>query len=110
MGSKSRNKGHAFERWCAKRLRRIFPRARRQLEFQKDVAAEGVDIAHTGRYRIQCKKFKRYVNPSMIRQIKICPIEGGCPVLVTAGDRSEALAVLPFEEFLALVRIAEWGQ
>ncbi len=102
-----RQKGHAFERFVAVSLRRIFPNARRHLEFQKEEAAEGVDLVHTGRYKIQCKRMRKYASISAIFQVKLCPIEGGCPVLVTQGDRLEPMAVLPFSEFLQLVRLAE---
>lgn len=103
MGAMQRRKGHAFERWCGKQLRRIFPDARRHLEFQKEEAAEGVDLVHTGRYRIQCKRGRRYASISAIFQVKICPIEGGCPVLITKGDGQEPMAVLPLSELLVLI-------
>lgn len=107
MGKMQRRKGHAFERWVGKRFRRIFPDARRQLEFQKEVAAEGCDLVNLGRYRVQCKRGRKYASITAIFQVKICPIEGGCPVLITKGDRQEAMAVLPFEELLNLIRMVE---
>lgn len=107
MGKMSRTKGHAFERWVGKQFRRIFPDARRQLEFQKEVAAEGVDLVNIGRYRVQCKRERKYASITAIFQVKICPIEGGCPVLVTKGDRLEPMAVLPFSELLQLIKRAE---
>lgn len=106
-GKRSRTKGHAFERWVAKKFRRIFPDARRHLEFQTQAAALGVDLINTGRYLVQCKKLKKYASISRIFEVKVCPIEGGCPVLVTQGDRLEPMAVLPFSEFLRLVKKAE---
>lgn len=102
-----RRKGHAFERWVAIKLRKIFPEARRQLEFQAAVAIEGVDLVHTGRYKIQCKRGRKYASISAIFQVQICPIEGGCPVLITQGDRQEPMAVLPFQELIRLIRLAE---
>lgn len=102
-GAWSRNKGHSFERWVAIQLRKVFPKARRHLEYQ-DSQAFGVDIAECGNYRIQCKRNKKYAPMSAIEEIQICPIEGGVPILVTKGDNKEALAVMPFEHFLFLVK------
>ncbi len=107
MSKSQRVKGHAFERYVAIAMRKIFPQARRHLEFQKEEAAEGVDLVHTGRYKIQCKRLRKYASITAIFQVKLCPIEGGCPVLITQGDRLEAMVVLPFSEFLALVKLAE---
>lgn len=107
MGAMQRRKGHAFERWVGKKFRAIFPDARRHLEFQKEEAAKGIDLVHLGRYRVQCKRLRKYASISAIFQVKLCPIEGGCPVLVTKGDRLEAMAVLPFQELLYLIKRAE---
>ncbi len=107
MGKMQRRKGHAFERWVGKKFRKIFPDARRHLEFQVQEAARGIDLVHLGRYRVQCKRMRKYASISAIFEVKVCPIEGGCPVLVTKGDRLEAMAVLPFQELLNLIRIAE---
>ncbi len=102
-----RGKGHAFERWVGKKFRKIFPEARRHLEFQKEEAAAGVDLVHLGRYRVQCKRMRKYASITAIFEVKVCPIEGGCPILVTKGDRQEAMAVLPFEELLLLISKSE---
>lgn len=103
MGKLSRTKGHSFERWVANKFKKIFPQARRHLEYQMGEAF-GVDIANVGDYRVQCKRGKKYSSVSAIKEIQICPIEGGIPVLVTKGDNVEPLCVLPFEHFLHLVK------
>lgn len=107
MGRWQRKKGSAFELWVAKKLRKIFPDVRRNLEFQADVAREGVDLVHTGRYKIQCKRLRRYASVTAIFQVQIDPIEGGCPILITQGDRREAMAVLPFGELIKLLKKSE---
>lgn len=107
MGKMQRRKGHAFERWCAIQFRRIFPDARRHLEFQKEEAAHGVDLVHCGRYKIQCKRGRRYASVTAIFQVKICPIEGGCPILITQADRQDPMAVLPLNELLQLIKRSE---
>ncbi len=101
-GKGCRAKGHSFERWVAEQMRRIYPEARRLLEYQAE-EANGVDLQNTGRYLIQCKRNRKYAPLSAIEEIQICPIEGGTPVLVTKGDGKTPLAVLPFEEFIRLL-------
>lgn len=103
MGKLSRTKGHSFERWVANKMKKIFPEARRHLEYQ-DAEAFGVDIANTGIYKIQCKRGKRYASLSAIEEIQIDPIDGGIPLLVTKGDNKEPLVCLPFEHFLHLIK------
>ena len=100
MGKSQRTKGHSFERKVAAQLREIFPDAKRHLEYQ-DGEAYGVDIANTGPFAIQCKKHRNYVSITKIFEVKD---DSKIPVLVTAGDRLEAMAVLPFNEFLRLVK------
>jgi hypothetical protein len=102
-GSWSRTKGHSFERWVANQFKKIFPDARRHLEYQMSEAF-GVDVVNCGEYRIQCKRNKKYSSISAIKEIKLCPIEGGIPILVTKGDNLEPLVVLPFDHFLHLVK------
>lgn len=102
MGKKSRTKGHSFERWCAAALRVVFPNARRQLEYHvKD--AQGVDLQETGRYLIQCKRFKGYAPITAIFEIKPDRVFGQVPVLVTKADNGPVFAVIPFEEFIKLI-------
>lgn len=101
-GRRSRTKGHAFERWVAKKLRRRFPDAKRHLEYQFS-EANGVDLVGTYPYLIQCKRMKRYASLAAISEVTIDPIEGGIPVLITKADRGDVLAALPFSEFLRLI-------
>lgn len=103
----NRSKGHRFEREVVKSFRKVFPEARRNLEFQKEAAAHGVDLINTGRWHVQCKRGKKYVSITKINEVKICPIEGGCPILLTKADGQPILAVLPFDELLSLIRYKE---
>lgn len=103
----NRSKGHRFERDIVKIFKRTFPNARRNLEFQKEAAAHGVDLINTGRWHVQCKRGKQYVSVTRINEVKICPIEGGCPVLLTKADNKPVLAVLPFDELMSLIRFKE---
>ncbi len=100
-GRRSRTKGHSFERWCANQFRLVFPEARRQLEYHvKD--ANGVDLQGTAQYRIQCKRLEKYAPITAINEIK--RDNDYVPVLITRGDSSEAMAVLPLKELIRLIK------
>jgi hypothetical protein len=100
VGASQRRKGHQFERDCAIDLRRIFPRARRHLEYQ-DGEAYGVDIEHTGKYRVQCKRGKRYAPIERIFEVQYK--RGEVPILVTQADGKMPMAVIPWLALLALI-------
>lgn len=99
-----RRKGHSFERWVANQLKTIFPDAKRHLEYQA-CEANGVDVVGTHPYLVQCKRNKAYAPITAIKEVQVCPIEGGVPILVTKGDNMEPMAVLPFDELLRLIRL-----
>lgn len=103
MSKLSRNKGHSFEREIASLLRPIFPEVRRHLEYQAS-EARGVDLDATGPFRIQCKRGKRYASISAIEEVQVCPIEGGIPLLVTKGDRTDITVTLYFDDFINLLK------
>lgn len=103
-GRWARRKGAQFERDIANRLKPIFPNARRHLENHENDAALGADIMGTGRYRFQLKKLKRYAPITAIFEVKAVREVGECPILLTAGDNEEIMAVLPFEELLYLLK------
>ena len=101
MGKLSRTKGHAFERKIAAALRKFFPNARRELEYQ--IGGLGIDLAETGPFKIQCKKRKTYASVATIGEVKCDRMLGDIPVLVTAGDNEPAMVVLHFEDWLAML-------
>lgn len=102
-GAYARRKGHGFERELVTLLRPYFPKARRQLEFQKDCAL-GTDLAETGRFRFQCKKLANYASVNTIEEVQ-CDRElfGEVPILVTKADGKPAMAVMHLEDFLSLL-------
>ncbi len=103
MGKMSRTKGHSFERFIANELKPIFPAARRHLEYQ-DAEANGVDLVHTGHYRIQCKRGRQYSPLSAIKEVTADELMGEIPILITKGDGERILVALPIEEFLRLIK------
>lgn len=103
-GRHARTKGHSFEREIAEALRPIFPEVRRHLEYQ-DAEANGVDLTHTGRLKIQCKRGKKWASISAIEEIEYRPELGEIAVLVTKGDQKPAMAVIPLENFIRILAL-----
>ena len=104
MGALSRRKGHQFERDLAIKLRHIFPRARRHLEYQ-DGECFGVDLANTDRFLFQCKKLKSYASVNTIDEIQCDRRLGDIPILVTAADNRLAMAVLHLDDLVELIEV-----
>lgn len=100
----ARQKGLQFEREIANRLGHIFPEAERRLESQASKCI-GVDLDGTDRIKIQCKNYQGYASVSTINEIRIQD-KTDIPVLITKGNRMEAMAVLPFEKLVTLLEIA----
>lgn len=98
----SRTKGHSFEREIAIALRMVFPKARRQLEYHES-DCNGIDLAETGPYKIQCKRGRKYSSLSAIKEVVADEMIGEIPVLVTKGDNERILVALPLEEFIRLI-------
>jgi hypothetical protein len=96
-----RAKGYGFERFIAAAMRMVgYTKAHRQLEFQINNAL-GIDIAETGRYKIQCKKTKKYVPMNTINEVKFKGDE--MPVLIAAGDGEPPLVTMRLEDWLYIV-------
>lgn len=103
MGKLSRTKGHSFEREIAKELRdkKIFPEAKRKLEYQIDECI-GIDLEGTANLAIQLKRYKKYVNPSLIEEVKNS--KDKIPLLITKADKKEAIACLYWSDFLKIIQ------
>ena len=101
----SRIKGKSFENQIAKLLRPIFPNVRRLLENHAD-DANGVDLLHTGPYKIQCKAYKQYAPLTKNEEVQCEEMLGDVPVLVTKGNNRRILVAIPIEEFLRLLKIS----
>ncbi len=99
----SRRKGVSFEREVARALQVVFPNARRHLEYQ-DAEANGVDLVHTGHYRVQCKRGRKYSPLTAIAEVTHDEFLGEVPVLVTQGDQESILVAFPLDEFVRLLR------
>jgi hypothetical protein len=109
LGKLSRRKGHQFERDIANKLKEIWPNARRHLENHEDDAKEGKDLLGTGDFKFQLKRLKRYAPINCIDELKVDRLLGDVPILITAGNNLEAMAVMPFDDLVWLLKKAGVG-
>lgn len=101
MSAAARRKGHSFERYIARLMRGIgYEKAGRQLEYQAN-NANGIDLADTGRYKIQLKKTKKYVPMTAIEEVR--GKNDDIAVLIAAGDSQPPLVVMYLPDWLELV-------
>lgn len=96
-------KGKEFERDIANLLGHIFPEAARYLEYQASRVV-GADLDGTDRFLFQLKNHQSYCSIGTIREVHK-QNETDIPVLVTKGNRMEAMAVLPFRDFVTLLEV-----
>lgn len=99
MGKLSRRKGHAFEREIAAELREMGFDAKRGLSQARGGGAEEADVVGVPGFHFECKRGKK---PN-IRAALAQAIEDArgqeVPVAVLRDDRSEAIAVVRWEDF-----------
>lgn len=101
MAVNGRRKGHQFERVIAQKFKKAgWKDAKRHLEYQIQEAG-GVDLDETSPYLVQCKRGRKYAPIEKINEIGET---NGVRLLVTKGDHKEIMAVLPFEDFLAMAK------
>ena len=98
-GKSSRVKGHSFERDIAKDFKELgYKDARRLLEYQEGM---GVDLENTGKFRVQCKRYKDYCPISKINEV---PKEKNTiPLLITKGDRKETMVVMSWNDHKSIL-------
>lgn len=101
----ARQKGLQFERDCANQMGHIFPEVKRRLESQASEAQEKCDLDNTDIFKFQMKNHQGYCSISTINEVKIRDPKH-IPVLVTKGNKLEAMAVLPFDKLVTLLEIA----
>jgi hypothetical protein len=101
IGKLARRKGHQFERDIVNKLKPLFPRARRRLEYQSDVAEDGVDIDNTGCFNFQLKRLKKYASVNAIKEINR---PSGIDVLVTKGDSEREVAVMYLDDLIVMMK------
>lgn len=99
-GASARTKGHAFERFCAQKLRKLYPDAKRHLESQFS-EAQGFDLDGIGPFRFQCKAYSRYAPIAKIKEVQHSA--DNIPGLITKGDNLEPVVCIYLEDFIKIL-------
>lgn len=100
MGKSQRDKGHSWERECARDLQaHNLPRTRRQLEYHPD-DANGVDLQNTGPFSVQCKSVAKM--PSFKTIFDAMP-EDTLRVLALKVTNKGSYAVVSWVDFMDLL-------
>lgn len=86
---KSRSKGHEFERWVSKYLKRFFPFSKRHLEYQVE-ECKGVDLDNTEPFAIQCKRHNQIAVYNWLEEIKD---KTAIPILIARADRKKPIII-----------------
>lgn len=109
-GRASKNKGHAYENYIAKRLRELgWVDAHRHLEFQPSEAEASMDLVETQPLAIQCKCWKSAPPITTLETVKP-NVQYPIPVAILKRTRSKGkktleVAVLPLEVFFDMLAI-----
>lgn len=98
-GRAARRKGHQFERDIANKFKPLFPKARRAVE--DSVVNEGIDVANTEPFAIQCKRFKGSVPMSKLEEVK--RVDGRVPILVSKSDMEPIKVTMYFDDFMKML-------
>ncbi len=109
VGKHSRNKGATFERQIAKRLRELWPEARRRGNAQADGQRIEADVEGTP-YHIECKRYA--ARPSWdqcVRWFADIPRDGRPPLLIVKADRQPAMVMLEVDRLgLVCMPLSSW--
>jgi len=100
MGGKmSRTKGHSYERKTAQVFQKLgFKDAKRQLEYQEGL---GVDLANTGPFRVQCKRYKGYAPITKLEEVP--KTSENIPLLITKADHKPDVVALYLDDFIRIL-------
>lgn len=83
-------------------MRKLYPAARRHLEYQ-DGEANGIDIANTGHYKVQCKCLRNQPNiPAVMKEIQNVGIEE-IPMVIWKQDGKGEFAAFRLEDAILLM-------
>lgn len=96
----AKRKGSNFEREIARRLRAVFPEAKRGFQFRSRNEAPDVDVPH---FWIECKRMRLTQPRAALADAKACAPAGRWPLAVCKDDREPAFVAMYFDDFIALL-------
>lgn len=103
-GKAPRVKGHAFERWVAKRLREAMPGcdAKRGIQTRYGGGEAADVISPKLPYHIECKRGKVTLPRRALAQAIRDAKPGRIPIAVCKDDLKDPYVILGFEDFLEI--------
>lgn len=101
-GKLARDKGRTFELEVVNCFKPLFRQAKRHLEFQK-TEAKGYDLDHTGIFKVQCKRGRKYAPLSKIKEVQLPENSNEIPLLVTKGDYEQIMVGIYLDDFMRLL-------
>ena len=108
-GTKSRNKGHTFERRMSTYFKDIFPTVCTARFESKKLDNLGVDLAFTPKFNFQCKAVER-LSPSYHDILKTMPLDDNINVILHKKNHKGIVAVLDLKDFKnILIFLKEFG-
>jgi len=105
LGKLSRRKGIKFELWLAKKLKEVWPNARRG--FQARDGNEQPDVLTDDRFWVEAKHGKKVNYRAALRQAKAAARVGSYPVVVAKDDGESPVVVMDFDDWLDYVKEGE---
>jgi len=94
----SRRKGHQYERDIVNKLKKIFPKCKRRLEYQQ-LDVRGIDLDNTGSFSIQCKRGRRYAPVNTLEEVG----GTGIKMLITRADKKRSVACMYLDDLLMIL-------
>jgi len=99
----SRTKGHGFERWCAAKLRAIWPNVQ-TCRFAGNLWLDhcGVDLINTEPFNIQCKAVEK-LSPGHHEILQAMPKGRNINIILHKKNNRGVIVVMDLEDFLRVM-------
>lgn len=96
----ARRKGHDFERFVSKFLKKFFPASKRHLEYQQAEGHTGVDIENTEPFNIQCKCYQTIAVYKWLEEIKD---SSSIPLLIAKAKHKKPIIIGYLDDLAPLI-------
>jgi len=100
----SRNKGHAYERQIAERLRAIWPEVVTSRSESKRLDDAGVDLCYTPPFNFQCKAVEK-LSPGVHDILAGMPQGTNHNAVIWKRNHKGSVVCLPLEDFWELIEL-----
>ncbi len=98
-----RTKGHSFERWCAAKLRALWPNVQ-TCRFAGNLWLDscGVDLINTTGFNVQCKAVEK-LSPGYHEILNRMPQGKNTNIIIHKKNGKGVIVALRLEDFLTLI-------